>query len=107
MSNFWGSPHASGDALDYDQMARDASNIITLVYDTPFTISNGTFDAWFTSWEVSIAGGESFEVEIVTNKAKYTRILYPYGADMITFKEGKFNPLGLKMGSEKITRTEL
>ncbi len=98
---------ASGDALDYDQMASDASNIITLVYDTPFTISGGTFDAWFTSWGVTIAGGESFEVEIVTNKAKYTRVLYPYGAEMITFKEGKFNTLGLKMGSEKITRTEL
>lgn len=98
---------ASGDALDYDQMASDASNIITLVYDTPFTISNGTFDAWFTSWDVTIAGGESFAVEIVTNKAKYTRNLYPDGAEMITFKEGKFNTLGLKMGSEYITKTDL
>ena len=88
---------ASGDALDYDQMASDASNIITLVYDTPFTVTDGTFDAWFTSWETLISGGQSLGVEVVTDKARYIRNAYTDNKKTVTFKEGKFNTLTVTM----------
>ena len=88
---------SSGDATGYDSVADDSSKSITLNYATPFTPTGGTFDAWFTSWETLISGGQSLGVEVVTDKARYIRNAYTDNKKTVTFKEGKFNTLTVTM----------
>lgn len=77
---------------------------LTLDYAEPFTVSDGSFDAWFTSWSFELAAGESVSVKVVTDRAEYVRsVTVPVA---VPFLEGKYNTLTVKMDAAVKTVTD-
>ena len=79
------------------------SNSIQLNYSSAFTPSDGTFNAWFTSWNTSLEIGQILTVEVTTDMATYKREITLDKA--VSFKEREYNTLTVNMSSATRTPT--
>ncbi len=86
----------TGETVGFSGTA-ESYNCVSLTYAEPFTVSDGGFDAWFTSWTAEIGAGETFTAEVVTDAAVYEREVVL--AKAVSFVEGKYNTLTVDMSS--------